>query len=276
MLVAVLVGGGARVVYQQFDRSAPTPAPSVSAPAEPTRPMARDEAAEPDLDRPGRAGRALSGVTIALDPGHNGGNADNPATVARSVDAGGFRKACDTTGAQTADGSLTEARFNLDVALRLRRLLKQSGARVVMTRTGNGGVGPCIDRRAGVANDAGADVALSVHADGGPPDGRGFHVIHPRSIPGLTDDIAGPSLRLARKVRSRLREIGLADSSYAGRAGIDARRDIGGLNLSAMPKVLVELGNMRNASEARRLKDPSHRTRLASGLAAAVRDFAGE
>src|SRR5262245_66195990 len=85
----------------------------------------------------------LQGKTIAIDPGHNGRNWAHPAQIGRLVDAGTLRKACDTTGTATA-GGYGEAAYNLDVALRLARILRAAGARVVLTRNSNGGFGPCI------------------------------------------------------------------------------------------------------------------------------------
>ena len=134
----------------------------------------------------------LHGKTIVIDPGHNGANWSHPAEINRLVDAGGFRKACDTTGTSTNEG-YAEAGYNLDVALRLAEVLRAAGARVVLTRTTNDGWGPCINERAAIGNRAHADAAISIHADGGPASGRGFHVIYPPSIPQLTDDIAGSS-----------------------------------------------------------------------------------
>jgi N-acetylmuramoyl-L-alanine amidase len=78
----------------------------------------------------------LHGRTVVIDPGHNGANWSHPAEINRLVDAGGFRKACDTTGTSTNDG-YAEAAYNLDVALRLARILRAAGARVVLTRTTN-------------------------------------------------------------------------------------------------------------------------------------------
>ena len=62
-----------------------------------------------------------------------------------------------------------------------------------------------------------ADVAISVHADGGPPGGRGFHVIYPKPIRGLNEDISAPSRRLALDLRTALRGAGLRDATYVGR-----------------------------------------------------------
>jgi N-acetylmuramoyl-L-alanine amidase len=215
----------------------------------------------------------LHGKTVVIDPGHNGRNWAHPAEINRLVDAGTLRKACDTTGAETT-GGYPEAAHNLDVARRLARILRAQGARVILTRTTNDGWGPCITVRAAVGNRADADLAISIHADGGPTDGRGFHVAYPPSIAGLTNDIAAASRRLARAVRDAFRAgTGEPVSNYAGSAGLDVRPDLGGLNLSDVPKVLIETGNMRNAADARRLEAPAYREREARALARGIAGF---
>lgn len=217
--------------------------------------------------------KPLEGVTVALDPGHNGANARRPMIINRLVPAGGFLKACDTTGAATADERLSEAAFNWDLARRLRTLLRAAGAKVVLTRANNRGVGPCINRRAQIGNRAAADVALSIHADGGPPGGRGFHVIRPGLLRGYTGPIVRPSKNLALRIRSALDAAGLRRADYIGREGLDRRTDLGGLNLSKVPKVLVELGNMRNAGDGRRMKSARWRERVAIALRRGIADY---
>lgn len=221
----------------------------------------------------GAAPLPLAGKTVVLDPGHNGGNRFHTREIARLVDAGTLWKPCDTVGAQTARG-YPEWAFTLDVAQRLARLLRADGARVVLTRTSNRSFGPCITRRAAIGNRAGADAAVSIHADGGPAGGRGFHVIRPAVVRGLTDDIAAPSRRLALAVRAAYRSgTGMPYSTYAGRGGLVARSDLGGLNLSDVPKVFLEAGNMRNAGDAALLSDARFRQRVAEALARGVRAF---
>jgi N-acetylmuramoyl-L-alanine amidase len=207
----------------------------------------------------------LVGKTIAVDPGHNGANWAHPTEINRLVDAGGFRKACDTTGASTNDG-YSEAAYNFDVATRLVRILRHEGARVVLTRSSNEGVGPCIDERAAIGNRAHADAAISIHADGGPPGGRGFEVIYKPHSP--------TSRRLALAVRQAFAAItGEPYSSYVGHDGLDVRTDLGGLNLSVVPKVLIETANMRNATDARRLESAAYRQREAVALARGLESF---
>jgi N-acetylmuramoyl-L-alanine amidase len=215
---------------------------------------------------------AVRGRTVAVDPGHNGRNASHP-EINRLVDIGTGSKACDAVGAETRDG-YSEAAFTLDVSLRLADLLRRAGAQVVLTRQDNDGWGPCITERAAIGNRAGADVAVSVHADGGPPTGRGFHVIYPPPIAGLTDGIAADSKRLAYDVRAAYREeTGRPYADYTGTDGLSERRDLGGLNLSKVPKVFIETGNMRNDGEAALLEDPAFRQRAAMAIADGLAAF---
>src|SRR4051794_12698986 len=201
----------------------------------------------------------LHGRTIAVDPGHNGANWSHPAEINRLVPAGGFEKACDTTGT-AIPGGMTEPAYTLDVALRLARILRREGARVVLTRRTNDGVGPCVNERAAIGNRAHADVAISIHADGGPSSGRGFHVIYKPN--------ASQSARLALAIRKAF-AAGTSEpySTYAGHDALDVRTDLGGLNLSTVPKVLIETANMRNASDATLLESARYRHREAVALA---------
>jgi len=215
----------------------------------------------------------LAGKTVVIDPGHNGGNASHASEINREVDIGTGKKECDTAGAETASG-YTEAAYTFDVAQRLRRVLRRLGAQVVLTRKNNAGVGPCIDERARIGNRAHADAAVSIHADGGPSSGRGFHVIYPESIPGLTADIVAASKRLALDLRAAYQQgTGMPRADYIGSDGLDQRGDLGGLNLSDVPKVFIETGNMNNAADAAKLSAPEFRQRVAAAIAVGIERF---
>ena len=54
------------------------------------------------------------------------------------------------------------------------------------------------------------------------------------------------------------------------------RTDLGGLNLSRIPKVFIECGNMRNAADASRLADPAWRARAAAALVQGLRRYLEE
>lgn len=224
---------------------------------------------------PAPATGGLAGKTILVDPGHNGQNFAHPDEINRPIDIGTQTRACDTTGTAT-DGGYSESEYNLDVALRLRSILQARGANVVLTRSDNSGWGPCIDERAAIGNRAGATAAVSIHADGGPPEGRGFHVIYPASVPGLTDRIASESERLALAVRAAYAAgTGVPYADYLGSQGLSVRSDLGGLNLSTVPKVFVETGNMRNATDAALLTSADFRQRAAESIAAGLDAYLG-
>lgn len=217
--------------------------------------------------------RPLAGTLVVVDPGHDGGNAAHPRSIDRLVDAGGFEKACDTAGAST-DGGFPEHAFTFDVAVALAADLRALGARVVLTRPNDRGVGPCITERAAIANRLHATVAISIHGDGGPASGSGFEVIEPGRLVNRSVDtvpILRPSRSLAVAIRAALDSVrGLHPSTYLGRAGIGTRTDLGGLNWSTVPKVLVECLNLRNAHDAALAVNPRWRRTLAAGLARGI------
>ncbi|WP_083787268.1 N-acetylmuramoyl-L-alanine amidase [Stackebrandtia nassauensis] len=215
----------------------------------------------------------LSGRTIAVDAGHNGGNADHPEVINEKVDVLTGKKPCNTVGTQTDDG-YTEHEFNFSVAAQLVERLESAGAKVVTTRDDDDGVGPCIDERAEVGNKAHADVSVSIHADGGPDDGRGFHIMEPVLIKGHTDEIVKPSQRLAKRIAKTYADsTGIPPSDYIGDEGINPRDDMGGLNLSTVPVVMVECGNMRNSKDAKLLSDKDFHGDIAEGIADGIVDY---
>jgi len=216
---------------------------------------------------------ALAGRVIVIDPGHNEHNAEHTAEINQQVDVVTETKACDTTGTATDDG-YSEAAYTTDVARRLASILRGAGATVVLTRDASTPWGPCITDRAAIGNDAHADVAISIHADGGPADGRGFHVIEPLLVAGHNDGIIDPSAHFARVLRDTFAaEANMPTSTYAGHDGIDARDDLGGLNLSTVPKVFIECGNMRNATDAALLESADFRQSAAAAIAHAIQAF---
>ncbi|MEV5876726.1 N-acetylmuramoyl-L-alanine amidase [Streptomyces sp. NPDC052101] len=220
----------------------------------------------------------LKGKVVVIDPGHNQGNFQHATEINRKVDIGTNKKECDTTGTSTNAG-YTEARFTLDVAHRLRTLLQQQGATVQLTHDGDSPAwGPCVDERARIGNSAHADAAISLHADGSAAGNRGFHVILPGSVhAGAADTrkIVGPSHDLGVRVASSfLRDTGEPPSNYQGAGtGFVTRTDLGGLNLSTVPKVFIECGNMRDSKDAALLTSGAWRQKAAQGISEGIVSF---
>lgn len=218
----------------------------------------------------------LTGRTVVIDPGHNPRNREHTKEINEKVDIGTGRKECDTTGTST-DAGYPEARFTLDVSHRLQELLQAQGARVLLTHDEDRPFGPCIDERARIGNEAKADAVVSVHADGSAVGNRGFHVILPAAVKGGgadTSKIVKSSADLGARIAGHfVRTTGSAPSNYiGGGTGLDTRNDLGGLNLSTVPKVFVECGNMRDPKDAALLTSASWRQKAAQGMADGIAD----
>jgi N-acetylmuramoyl-L-alanine amidase len=217
-------------------------------------------------------GASLAGKVVVIDPGHNGGNGSDPAYINMPIFNGVTEEACDTAGAST-DGGYTEAQFNFNVAEYLAADLRAQGATVVLTRNSNSGVGPCVNQRAAIGNNAHADAAISIHADGGPPTGRGFAILEPVAD-GINNAVIGSSAQLGTAVRnSFLAGTGEPVSDYDGVDGIQPRNDLGGINLTTVPKVFIECANMRNATDAALVVNPVWQQQAAGAIDAGITQF---
>ncbi|WP_329133786.1 N-acetylmuramoyl-L-alanine amidase [Streptomyces sp. NBC_00670] len=225
----------------------------------------------------GSGGRSLKGKVVVIDPGHNPGNFKHATEINRQVNIGTNSKECDTTGTATNAG-YPEADFTLDVSRRLRTLLEERGATVKLTQDGDRPWGPCVTERAQIGNKAHADAAISIHADGSAAGNRGFHVILPGAVHSGSADtraIAGPSRDLGVGIKDGFaRATGTAPSNYiGGGTGLDVRKDLGGLNLSTVPKVFIECGNMRDSKDAALLTSGAWRQKAAEGISEGIVSF---
>jgi len=244
--------------------------PASSAPVSPSITASNDD--KPPNPRP------LKGKVVVIDPGHNITNFQHTAEINRKVNIGTNWKECDTTGTSTNAG-YSEAQFTMDVSYRLKALLEMQGATVKLTHQGRSpSWGPCVDQRARIGNDAHADAAISIHADGAPAGDRGFHVILPASVhAGAADTraIVAPSAALGRNIESDyLHATGEHPANYVGDGtGLVTRKDLGGLNLSTVPKVFIECGNMRDSNDAALLTSGAWRQKAARGISAGIVSF---
>lgn len=214
----------------------------------------------------------LAGKTVFLDPGHQG--SEHSEDLTRQVDNGrGGTKDCQTTGMTTRNG-IAEHTINWNVAQLVSQSLRSLGAHVVLSRQDDTGWGGCVDERAEAANRSGADVAVSIHADGAPEQDHGFHLIVPQlPIPSAAADRAqsGPGRAASEAVRDAYVQAGFAPANYAGAVdGLQTRADIAGPALTEVPDVFVEMGNGANADDAKLLESQDgqlqHAIAITTGL----------
>ena len=217
----------------------------------------------------------LAGLVIALDPGHQLGNS-NPKFrkfMAQKRFQGRIWKSCNTTGTATNSG-YPEATFNWEVSRILRAQLESLGAKVPMSRTTNDREhwGPCTWDRGTFGMRTGADLMVEIHADGAPRAAHGFHIITPSLTRGWTDHIYQPDRQLADAMKRGMLAAGATPSTYI-KGAISVRSEMMALNISQIPTVLVELGNMRNSREAALMTSAAGRQHYAQVLLAGIRAY---
>lgn len=215
---------------------------------------------------------ALKGKVIVLDPGHN---LNNSASINQQVNAGnGVIKACDTVGTST-NGGYPEHAFTWDVANRAAAILRGEGATVILTRSSDSGIGPCITTRAQIGNDAHADAFIAIHADGGPASGHGFFVMQP---PPNNPNVNPGSAARSRVLASTMHDVfhattGIPYSSYIANGYYPDSTTTGTINLSHGPVITIECLDMRGSGDAAIATDPNWRQRIAAGIAAGLTSF---
>lgn len=216
--------------------------------------------------------KPLAGKTVGVDPGHNGKNYTDPAFINHQIWNGREYENCNTTGTSTNSG-YPEARFTWRVAKYLFKDLNAAGARVVETRHNNHGVGPCVNHRARIINRSHANVGIDIHGDGGPSSGRGFAVLEPVKDR-YNKHVVHSSARFGHILRHHiLVGTSMPTSTYDGVNGITHRDNLAGLNLTKVPLVLIECGNMRNPTDAHLMTSKRFQQRLARAITAAIIAF---
>ncbi|GGI82861.1 N-acetylmuramoyl-L-alanine amidase [Saccharopolyspora subtropica] len=184
-----------------------------------------------------RAGPRLRGKRIVIDPGHGG--ADRGACI----------------------GDVSEADLTWDLARRLEGRMVATGMEALITR-GPNACPPDADRAA-FANEAGADMFLSLHIDANPsPLAEGVASFHFGTGNGTTSTV-GEALAglLQREIVART---GLKDCHIHPKTW-----DV--LRLTRMPAVRMEIGYLTNDRDRARLLDPAFRDVVAEGLLVAVK-----
>lgn len=210
--------------------------------------------------------KTVSGVVV-IDPGHQSRGDSAPEPIGPGSSQTKPRVTGGTTGIETR---IPEYEVVLQIATNLQARLEAAGVTVVMTRTTND-VNISNAERAAVANEAGADLFLRIHADGDVDSTQaGISTLYPAK-----NQWAGPIASRSLVAATSLHGAVIASTGAASR-GMVARGDLSGFNWSRVPAVLVECGFLTNPVEDRLLTSPHYQDKLAEGMAAGIVEFLGQ
>jgi N-acetylmuramoyl-L-alanine amidase len=206
-----------------------------------------------------------AGLVVVIDPGHQAKSDLNLEAVGPgSTD----KKAKVSAGARGVVTGTPESQLVLAVSLKLRDALEAQGITVIMTRTTQN-VNISNMQRALMANQAGADLLIRVHADAYSKSAvSGAHVLYPAAIAGWTDDIAVASKNAATLI---LKE--LVAATGATNRGLMVRSDMTGFNWSDVPVIIPEIGFMTNPAEDRLLATAAYQDKVVQGLTRGILAF---
>ena len=210
----------------------------------------------------------LDGMVVGIDPGHcvtpETGKGHRELMSPHSDET----KPLYTTG--TSGANVTEEKLNLTVGLQLRDALETLGAEVVMTREVSEITISGIER-CEIANEAEADVAVHIHADGNnDPSVHGVSVLVPAADLLGTPSILDESARLGE-----LMVDAVATETGAKNRGTVPRSDMTAFNFSEVPSVLIEMGFMTNPEEDALLETPEYQAKIVTGMANSLLQWYG-
>ncbi len=220
-----------------------------------------------NLGAPASITRGSNGYIVAIDAGHqaygnfdqepNGPNSD----VYKAKVAGG------THGLATGK---TEYQLTLEIALLLKQELINRGYTVVMIRESND-VDISNAERAQMANNAGANAFIRIHANG----------LDDTSVRGALTMCQSPANPYNGNVYSQSRYLSecvlnsyCAATGFANR-GVSETDTMTGINWSTVPNTIIEMGFMTNADEDIEMSDPTCQQYMAYGIANGIDAYFG-
>lgn len=196
---------------------------------------------------------------IAIDAGHQlrGNNGKEPLGPGSAE-----MKAKVSGGTKGVETGIPEYELNLQVALKLRDELKSRGYRVLMIREDNE-VDISNSERAQMANEAGVDALVRIHANGSDN----------RSVSGAMTICQTPKNpyngNLYRESRALSEKVldAFVSSTGARREKIWETDSMTGINWCQTPVTIIEMGYMTNPDEDRLMATEEYRMKMAVGIA---------
>lgn len=262
-LVLLLAVGSAAIIYvlkSPFDTKKSPVSKTVREGAAEKMTKVDSEKLVPETAKP-------KGIKIAIDPGHQGPHVDMSAQEENAPGSGVMKQKA-TSGTTGTYTGLGEYELNLTIALKVRDRLEKLGYEVVMAREDND-TAVSNKERALMANEAGADACVRIHANGSEsPSSEGALCLVMSQDNPYVGQLYGESSRLAESVLSSY-----CEATGFSNQGIQANDTMTGLNWSKIPVMILEMGFMTNEHDDTMMADAAFQEKMADGIAAGIENY---
>ena len=206
-------------------------------------------------------------LLVAIDPGHQAWEVDMSAKEPNAPGSAEM-KAKASTGTSGKYTGIPEYELCLDVSLQLHDALREAGYDVIMTREDNE-TAISNSERAKLANNAGADVVIRIHANGSEDASvnGALALIASQTNPN-TSSLYGDSRGLAEDVLGSY-----CANTGMHNLGIQENDTMTGLNWSEVPVLILEMGFMTNEQDDRNMEDANYRNKMVEGIVRGVEQY---